>query len=791
MDKPLVKATLLFILGIILGAHLPSLAENAPDILGAALVLSAGSLLLRINIPEAFTRRLFFIFVGIAIGACGLFRYSLGPAVTGNHIAAFRGSEKVKVTGTIYDDPVFKRHSVRFTLKCRKLSLPGRELDISGLLLVNFHGAVSDVEPIVEYGNTVRVKGKITFPRERDNPGEESERKKLAAEGIYAETKVYEKRNIELLEKRRGRSLIHLTLDIKHRVQHIIRESLPDAGGQPISLQSVVLEALILGNRQQIPHRIKENFRKAGVIHILVVSGLHVGFIWLLGKLLFSPLSLRWRHAGLIPLVAIYVLITGGRNPTVRAGLMAIVFSLAFVLNQPRNMWTAIAVSALCLLIHNPHNLFQPGFQLSFLIVGAIIALTPVLSDLFSFLPPRARPWLAVPIAAQLGAIPLIAHYFHFIYLFALTANILVIPLAGIIVSLGFIAILAGFILSPLALILNFPNRFLIILLLKIVGVFSRLPGSGIRINYFPATWVVLSYIFLIGFSRWRYFRIRWKLAGAILMILIMAALPPIYLSSSKAELTAYFFNGDSGNFTFLRTAQGQTVLIAPDDDIFGEVPSIIEPFLFRGGIRKIDTLILTQANPDHLNTLRRLLETVRVDSILDHPGGPASVSYPAFLKLVDERDIRLRTVSAGDSIDLGPLRCIFLWPEKETEFFNPELSLVFRVELGKVRILFPSRIGISAQKELLKHYPDLRSAILKVPRGGSRRHNLGAFLRAVKPETALLIQGKKYFGRYPADCGEELVKLDAAVYKSSESGCIIIESDGKDYRVRSFRNEK
>lgn len=791
MDKPLVKATVLFILGIVLGAHLPGLRENASDLLGMGLLLFAIAFLLRQNYPGRGSRHFFFLFLGITLIGSGLFRYSLGPALFRNHIARFRSDRPVEVTGTIYSNPVFKRHSARFVLKCHKLSRPGREINITGLLLVNFHGAVSDVEPIAEYGNIVRIKGKVTIPREKGNPGESSEREKLAAAGIHAETRIYKKRDLNLVEKRRGRALIHLTLDIKHRVQRIIRDSLPDVTGQPISLQSVLLEALILGNREQIPHRIKDNFRKAGVIHILVVSGLHVGFIWFLGNLLFSPLSLRWRHACVIPLVATYVLITGARNPTVRAGLMAAVFSLAFILNQPRNMWTAVAVAALCLLLFNPQNLFQPGFQLSFLIVAAIIALTPVLSDCFPFLPLPARPWLAVPIAAQLGAIPLIAHYFHFISPLALPANILVIPLVGVIVCLGFIAILSGFIFPPLALILNFPNRSLIILLLKLVGLLSRLPGAGVRINYFPASWVFLSYILLLGLSRWRYFRVRWKLGVAGLAIILMAGAGSAYFPRGKPELSAFFFNGESGNFTFLQTAEGHTVLIASDDDPFGEIPAIIEPFLFSRGIRRINTLILTQANPDHLNTLRKLLETVRVDSVLDHPAGAASPSYPAFLKLVGEEAIRLQTVSAGESLALGPLRCTFLWPEKVGGRFNPDLSLVFRLDLGRISLLFPSRIGVRAQKEILRLHPDLQSTILKVPGRGSRVHNLPAFLQAVNPRYALLIQGQKYFGRYPADCARELRQLGAEVYKSSEAGCIIVETDGEKCTARSFRPEE
>lgn len=783
MNKPLVKLTLLFMGGVIAGRYLPCLRSNAGDIFGLNLILMFSLLLLWKNLPQAVTRGLFYGGVGLTAVAAGLFRYSRLPPVSPRNIAHFLSPRPAEVLGTITDDPVFKRHTARFILRCHELYRGDREERVGGLLQVVFHGQVNEIEPTVRCGNRVRVKGKITPPEERGNPGEDSETERLATRRIYAQTRIYQPEFVTLIEKTPALCVPCLGITLKHRFQEIIRASLPDDRGRPGSLQSVLMEALMLGEKDEIPFRIRENFRVAGVIHILVVSGLHVGFIWLLGSFIFSPLPLRWRHACIIPLVAAYVLITGARNPTVRAGLMAGVVSTAFILNQPRNIWTAISFAALCLLVYNPLNLFQAGFQLSFLIVIAIIALTPVISSWLRFLPLKIRPYLSVPLAAQCGVFPLSAYYFHFISPLAFITNILVIPLSGAIVCLGFAAVMAGLIGELPARIINYPNRTLIVLLVKTVGWFSRLPFARLRVNCFPLPWVFIWYLTLLGLASRRLFPRRWKAAVTGLLVLLLAGWAALLLPARRQNLEATFFNGESGSFTAFRTPGGETVLIAPDDDPFGEVREIICPFLFKNNIRQIDYLILTRAGLNHLNVLSRLLEAVEVSTLLDHPLAPASPSYPSFRKLLQENDIRYRKLAADETVEAGELEIETLWPRPES---GTEDTLVCKLRFGEVTFLFPASVPVAAQKELVRLRTDLRATVLKVPSRGSRARNCPEFLRAVDPEYALLIQGQKYFGRYPRDCAPELEKIGAEAHCTGEEGCLTVETDGKKCRVIS-----
>lgn len=793
---PLVRVTLCLILGLVLGRHLPQSARPG-FVLAAVGLVSFILFLLGRSLTLYFRRALLWAGLGALAAAGGVFRYSLADRVPERDIFRYASDQPRAVTGTVAGEPVFRRHSVRFVLNCRKLKTEEGEIPVSGRLQVTFHGQVRSAEEILKPGNLVRVTAKVILPPEATNPGEISPRARLADRSIYAESRLYSVDHIELLRPARGFSPLRLTLKLKRRLAEVLRRSLPDRYGHPGSLQSVILEAVMLGERGPVPFEIRDRFRTVGVIHVLVVSGLHVGFIWLIGNFIFSPFPLRIRHALLIPLVAFYVLMTGASTATVRAGVMAEVYSLAFVFNQPRNSLTALAAAALFLLLFNPLALFAAGFQLSFLIVLSIVAVTPLLERGLRFLPRWLRLIIAVPLAAQLGAIPLVAAHFGLISPAALPANILIVPLAGLMVGLGFAAGLAGLLAWPLAWVINYPNRFLVPLLLRLVGWFSRLPGSDLRVAAFPPILTAAWYFLLFGLASlpFRTRRGRIWLGAGMAVVLSAAVAATLRPSEPLPPLQAVFFNGKSGEITLLREPGGPVILISTDDDRFGDFPAVVLPFLERNRIRKIDYLVLTQSNLDHLNTVNRLRERVKIGAVLDHPLGPSSPSYPRFREVLEAESICYRRLTPGALVAAGNCRLSVLWPKKPPgSLFELDDSLVCRVEFGEVSFLFPSLIGVFAQEAMVESGADLRAKILKVPRRGSSGHNSPLFLEAVSPSAALVIQGQKYFGRYPRDCGDFLRQRGAGVYRSGDEGCLIVESDGKEFSVipiRSAREEE
>lgn len=781
MDKPLVKAVAFFCLGIVLGRMAPWLAVNsAPLFLAVALAATSVLILAHGRAGRAVRIARWSAVLPLTLAA-GNLRYALALRVPPEDVSRCPAAAPVRLIGAVADYPRIARHGITFVLDCRHIVRDGRTEKTTGRVEIDLHCPVRGVEKIVARGNLLAVTGRLTQPEERGNPGERSARERLTAEGIRVRASLYDPAAVLLLRPAGPFAPAGFLGKIRRRMETAIRESLPAPGGAPGSLAAALLEGLVLGAKGGIPFAIRENFREIGVIHILVVSGLHVGFIFCLSGLLFSPLPLRWRYGLAVPGIILYVAITGAGSPAARAGLMATALSLSYACNQPRNLWTAIACSALCLLLVNPLTLFQAGFQLSYLIVLSIIALAPGFASRLVFLPPRLRLWLAVPLAAQAGSLPLTVYYFQTVSPLALLANILVIPLAGIIVNLGFLALLAGLLSPPLALLLNYPNRALLALILAMVAVLSRLPGSSFHAS-FASTPVVLSwYLFLLALSRWQWLAGRRLRAAAALAVILLVAFSGVLLRRPSVDLEAVIFNGDSGDIVFVSLPGGKGILVAPDADPGNEAEEILRPFFIKRGIRRLDLLILTQSNPGRLSLLNGILRFAAVGEIWDHPHGLGALSQAAFLRRVREEGIRYRRLRMGDRREFGGAEVSVLWPsEEKAPAFTTDLSLVFALSFRKTTFLFPSQTGTAGQRGVMLRRSGLRADVLLAPARGSRSRTHEPFLRAVSPRLAVLAQGKKYFGRYPADCGDYLAGLGAEVHRTGEEGCVIVRSDGE-----------
>jgi len=157
---------------------------------------------------------------------------------------------------------------------------------------------------------------------------------------------------------------------------------------------------------------------------------------------------------------------------------------------------------------------------------------------------------------------------------------------------------------------------------------------------------------------------------------------------------------------------------------------------------------------------------------------------------VLEKNGIEYRRLTHDDLLQIGGSQISILWPRcpGETEF-EPDYSLVVKLRFGETTFLFPSMIGIFAQEDLAEKPLNLKATVLKAPWRGSSAHISPFFLKAVEPEYGFLIQGRKYFGRYPRDCGEFLEEQGTEVHKSGEEGCLIIEKDGKTCRVLSNLN--
>jgi competence protein ComEC len=298
-------------------------------------------------------------------------------------------------------------------------------------------------------------------------------------------------------EAGRENPALRLALILKREMEGVIRESMDPP-------QSFFLESVLLGNRHLLPRKWKRVFSETGTAHLISISGLHVGFVLTIFLLVFRVLNLPSRAASIltVALIILYCLLTGARPPTVRASIMAIMILAGFLLNRPVHAWNSLAVAAFIIVILNPTALFNPGFQMSFAAVAGILYIHPRLQRLWS----PAAGWLrwiwkaaTVSIGAQFAVLPIAVCYFNILPLVTLPVNLIVVPILGLIVSLGFCACISGFVWIGFAHLFNAANWLAITVLFWIVRFFNSVPGSCVRVPSPPVYLIPVYYLAVLA----------------------------------------------------------------------------------------------------------------------------------------------------------------------------------------------------------------------------------------------------------------------------------------------------
>ncbi len=280
-----------------------------------------------------------------------------------------------------------------------------------------------------------------------------------------------------------------------------------------------LLQAMIVGSRENVSPELKSSFLYTGTIHILSISGLHLTVILLCILFVLGLFSFPKTGVYILALLSIWIysFMTGLAPPILRSAIMATFFLIGRILKRKSNLSNALGGSALGMLLYNPLSLFDPGFQLSFLCLLALIFLTPILEKDLIFLqkiPQRFFPlldkrerlfekmmqWiiktLSSSLAVWIGVFPLIAYHFHVFSPITILANLLAVPLVGIVMNVGFVVGLLGF-SDFVAVPLNMMNEVFLSFLVSSMDLFSKFPGAYFFINRPSWLWMISFYAIL------------------------------------------------------------------------------------------------------------------------------------------------------------------------------------------------------------------------------------------------------------------------------------------------------
>ncbi len=345
-----------------------------------------------------------------------------------------------------------------------------------------------------KYGDVLRVDGRFSIPEE------EGYRNYLRKEGV-SHVAFYPQ--IEKIDED-GFFLYRFLYNLKEKAQQNIRSSLP-------APQVFLLEAMILGDRTSFSDELNEKLSISGTRHITAISGMHIVIISGILFYFFLFLKIKKRKAALfsIILIALFVIFVGAPASAIRAGFMGSALLLSHIFYEKTHSFRLISFVAALMLLFNPLLLhYDLGFQLSFL---AVIGILTFHQRVKSFLIEKknrisiflkrnesAADILAVTIAAQIMVTPLVLHNFGHLSLYAVPANLLIIPLLPLIMPFGMLTAVTG------SIVFSFFAYVFLGYILRVVDFFSSLPFSAIYIEDFSLTFLILFYTLIFLFLYWK-----------------------------------------------------------------------------------------------------------------------------------------------------------------------------------------------------------------------------------------------------------------------------------------------
>lgn len=815
MHRPLVILTLLYIVGVCIGSFFAVKFAVVAALSVAALIYSLTGYFLawRGNRQAVF---MLFLLLGVVMAR-------LADEGSNTPLVDYAG-RYVILTGQISGEPDVRLDKVFYVLEAREITVGREQRRVAGPVRVQ----VPEPEQVYSYGDVLQAKGLLVRPEKPGNPGQFDYGSYLARQGIRVILMARGDDAVQKVGTGSRNPVIFAAFRIKQKLIY-------NAGLSLSPPQAAVLNGIVFGVQGKISRDVRDSFVATGVVHILSVSGLHVGLV------LGGVLGLA-RLAGLAPgltapvvstVVIFYALMTGFNPAVMRATLMALLFLWAHHFGRDRDWPTTLAFAALVILLWKPFYLYHPGFQLSFAATWGILYLGPILAgagtaflDRFSFSRSRLVALVvAVPLAAQLATIPLVAWYYNLVSPVSILANLVAVPLVGLILFFGIAAAFLGLFWTPLAGFVNIATGAALDLFLLLINFLEKLPGA---MFYTPAPSVLVVALWYAGLifagrfiadEEWRqrilnYFASRWTVAGTsaatVIVLLILAW--SLWMPGSSQELTVHFIDVGQGDCALVQTPGGKTMLIDTGgwreelETGSGAGEQLVVPYLRRMGVKRVDVLVLSHPHEDHAGGAAAVVRNFPVGLAVVSPVGGTGAedgddfsfeeAPPAYVSLLKEmvgRGIPVQAAGAGDILVLDRVVNVeVLSPdtvqveEKGSGLNN--CSIVLSLKFGRETFLFTGDIEEEAQAYLLQHGSELAADVLKMPHHGSR-HLLPAFVEQVDPDVAVISVGSRNnFGQPDPGVIGLLQKEGVKVYRTDKDGAVIITTDGQDLAVRTGR---
>ncbi len=569
-----------------------------------------------------------------------------------------------------------------------------------------------------------------------------------------------------------------------------------------------LLEALLLGYRGNIDSATYQAFEKTGLLHLISLSGLHLGILaggvwWICARI---GLLKKGKAVACIIFLVLFLMVVPARAPTIRAAIICFVFCLAVLLRRHKNPINTLSLAAIILLLIRPTQLFEVGWQLSFVSVLSILLLCP---RSYSFLTEKLVPKtsqndkrgvyklifsleslilaiFSTGFTAWIGGAGILLYHFNDITFLTSLWTVFVFPLVVLILSLGFLKIILSVLFTGFASVLTGPINILAMALIWLVKAIGKGDFSNVAIGYVPFLLIIFYYT-TVTIATWPFTSrifIRKAIAIGAISILVFV------IGFIKWSNT----HPDGLVMTCLDVGHGQAVVIQTSEKVLifdagsqynKDIGSrIVNPFLRYKGINKIDAVFLSHDDIDHINGLPEVAANYEIDHVYVNSAFLEKSNQRSTAGFLAERlsDYGRELEEVPGNYDLGQSGSVkIIWPSEKAcgrdDLSDNDKSLVALIEYAEKRILLCGDIEKYAQEQILKNNPEIKADIVLLPHHGSALTTSSDFVERLAAEYLICSRGK---GR--GENGDIANPNEKSIFHTSQAGAVkvFLRNDGE-----------
>jgi competence protein ComEC len=673
--------------------------------------------------------------------------------------------------------------------------------------LVFVNGAMED--PTSCIGKWAVIRGTVTIPSQRRNPGLFDYRLYLKTKGVRVILKT-DPGNILLQEKQSSR-ILSMIARIKYGFLEKLAEAMePEACG--------LMNGMLFGDKSHISDDIYEAFQKNGVAHILSVSGIHVGIVYVYISRILGNRKTRLFYLITALFLVFYAALSEFSPSVVRAVVMILIHMLSKVIFRRYDFLSCTAACALGMLLVNPFYLFNAGFQLSCMAVFCLAEALPWLNRRILIMEEKGRNALLTEglrcfsplLVIQIGMAPLTAYLFNYFSVISFFINIPVILISGIIIPLGICLIPLSALGGPVfgtgaqaaELLVNRMIWLNELFYLPEVGHFNVIsPTIFLLLCFYGYFFLLTSEYFRILYQRRR---VKTLAASCLLVLLISLVLSGI-TGSDYRHAGVFFVDVGQGDCMHIRTPEGRNILIDGGGNLNYDVGNkILLPYLLKNGVKSVDLALVTHLHTDHFLGIAQLAGSMEIKRLGVYEMN--ALREPELLSVTGLKRQNLLYLAKGDRIRVEKNIWIdVLYPEEksrkdyESLVLNEEdenaSCLFMKVYFNGLTVLMTGDMGTEGEREILGLYgncPEMLDVdILKAGHHGSRFSTGDEFLEAASPEIIVFQVGKNNFGHPHSSVIEKCRKKGIIIYRNDLDGAIIITYNKNQWDIDSMITRK